>query len=230
MSSGPCRRAIQPTIRAARDPTGAMAPFRGHSRYSFSVARTRAMRAFSLLTGSLLSSASLISKHRSIRDDVTTARTSATSVPGAFDTRYMRRATRSRDFARGGRSVRGSWPTRGAQSGARCQRRSALVLPRCQLDDALRLEWHSAASVCAHVRPSVCERSAVPTKATIRHGRAGGTLAASGSGACGASHMLAARPSNTRRSNRCYVEPSAFGSCIEAAEALHFPLRLSHLA
>ena len=40
--------------------------------------------------------------------------------------------------------------------------------------------------------------------------------------ACGARHMQAARPSKTRRGNRCYVVSSAFGSCIEAAEALHF--------
>src|SRR5215204_836096 len=74
------------------------------------------------------------------------------------------------------------------------QRRSALVLPRCQLDDALRPEWHGAAGVCAHVRPSVCGRSAVPTKAAIeRHERPGGRLAAPGSGACSASYILVLR-------------------------------------
>ena len=183
VSSGPCRRAIQPTIRAARDPTGAMAPFRGHSRYSFSVARTRAMRAFSLLTGSLLSSASLISKHRSIRDDVTTARTSATSVPGAFDTRYMRRATRSRDFARGGRSVRGSWPTRGAQSGAPLQQGppsfshaansttpcawSGIALPACVLMFGLQ---SAKDPLYRRRRPS--RDTGVPVERSLRLGRA----------------------------------------------------------
>ena len=63
-------------------------------RYSFSVARTRAMRAFSLLIV-VSSSSRAHPERRSIREDVMTDRTSATSVPDAFDTRYMRRDSQS---------------------------------------------------------------------------------------------------------------------------------------
>ena len=84
-----------------------------------------------------------------------------------------------------------------------------------------------ALPACVHVRPSVCGRSAVPTKAAIkRHERPGGTLAASGSGAV-ALHASSSSLKYTALES-CYVESSAFLALASAAEALRFPLRSSH--
>ena len=167
---------------------GRPSTFGEHVRYSFSVARKRAMRAFSLLMPGLLSS---------VQSGVGARRDGGRSIALPSPVLAILHVGGERHVivpsSVGVEALEEASPIE-MLAVSRCWwRQPALVLPGRQLDDGGRWEWYGATNVCSHLWPSVCGRSAVPTKAAIEgHERPLRTLAASGSGACGASHMLAA--------------------------------------
>ena len=158
-------------------------------RYSFSVARKRAMRAFSLLMPGLLSS---VQSGAGARRDGGRSIALPSPVLAVLHIGGERHVIVPSSV--GVEALEEASPIE-MLAVSRCWwRQPALVLPGRQLDDGGRWEWYGATNVCSHLWPSVCGRSAVPTKAAIEgHERPLRTLVASGSGACGASHMLAAQ-------------------------------------
>ena len=139
--------------------------------YSLRDARTRAMRAFSLL---MVGSSRLIVS-RSTR---------GWPALRSSGTRCTRRAARSRASARGDGSASGTPPNRGARLLALV--RAQVVRPRSPMSKAGRQRESSSP------RPTVLRSIRNTDEGGHRETRAPRrTLAATGSGACGASHTVA---------------------------------------